>query len=36
MALCKNYVDKDTGVRGRSVVFNNYEARIHFHPVAEE
>ena len=36
MALCKNYVDKETGVRGISVVFNNYEARIHFHPVAEE
>jgi mannose-6-phosphate isomerase-like protein (cupin superfamily) len=36
MAFCKNYVDKETGVRGVSVVFNNYEARVHFHPVDEE
>ena len=33
---CKNYVDKDKGVRGIAVVFKGYDSQIHYHPVAEE
>ena len=36
MLYCKNYVDKKSGVRGIAVVFKNYDAQIHYHPVREE
>ena len=36
MLYCKNYVDKDKGVRGIAVVFKGYDSQIHYHPVAEE
>ena len=36
MLYCKNYVDKKECVRGLAIVYNNYEAYIHYHPVDEE
>ena len=36
MLYWKNYSDKKTGVRGIAIVFRNYDAQIHFHPVEEE
>ena len=36
MLYWKNYADKKSGVRGIAIVFKDYDAHIHFHPVEEE
>ena len=33
---CKEYVDNASHVRGLAVVYDDYEAQIHHHPVDEE
>ncbi len=32
---CKNFIDDRDGVHGIAVIFDNYEAHLHHHPIEE-